>query len=91
MLRNVVKHISYRTARCDGVDCDLFVAAILGKNADKRVNCALGTRVKRMFRNTKVLGRIGGHQDDTSAGVEMPVRLPGDKKLPSGVETEDTI
>jgi hypothetical protein len=40
-MRNIVEHVRDGATRCDRIHSDLFVTAVLGEDADERVNCAL--------------------------------------------------
>jgi hypothetical protein len=86
-----VEHIGDSTPRRNSVDSNFLVAAILGEDTHKRVNGAFGTRVQGMLRHTEILSRIGRHQDDTPAVVQMAVCLASHEELTSGVEANNTI
>lgn len=91
MLRAAVKHVRHCAARRHGIDRNLLVAGVLGEDADEGVNGALGAGVERVPGHAKVPGRVGGHEDDASAVVEMAVCLAGDEELAAGVEGEDAV
>lgn len=91
MLRNFVKHVGDGAPGCHSVDRDLLITGVFGETTHKRVNGALGPRVKRVPRNSKVFGGIGRHENDTAAVIEVAVRFPGDKKLTACVEGNDTV
>ena len=91
MLADVVEHIRHRPARRDGIDGDLLVAAVLGEDADEGVDRPLGPGVERVLGHREVPGRVGRHEDDPPAGVEVAVRLACDEELPARVEREDAV
>lgn len=91
VLRDIMEHISDGPAGRNGIDRDLLVAAVLGENADERVDGALGARVERVFGHAEVFGCVGRHQDDASALVEMTVGLARHEELASCVEAENAV
>ena len=86
-----MEHVGDGPAGRNGIDRDLLVAAIFGKDAHERVNGTLGAGVQRVLGHAKVFGCVGRHQDDTSILVEMTVRLARHEELASGVEAEDAV
>jgi hypothetical protein len=44
-----------------------------------------------VFWHREILSRVGRHENDTAAGVEVPVCLAGDEELAARVEREDTV
>lgn len=90
-MRGGVEHVSDGTAGGDRVDGDLLVAGVLGQAADKSLDGALGGRVQGVAGHAEAVGRVGGHEDDAAALVEVLVRLASDEELRAGVEAEDAV
>lgn len=67
------------------------VATVLGDDAHERVDGALGARVQRVLGHAKVLCRVGRHQDDAPALVQISVRLTRHKELPACVEVKYAV
>ena len=65
--------------------------AVLRKDAYKRLDGSLRTRVQRVIRHTEVLGSVGRYEDDTAALIEVAVGLASDEELSTCVDAEDAI
>ena len=86
-----MEHIRDRATRGHRIHRNLLVAAVFRQHAHEGLNRALGARVQRVFRHAEVLGRVGRHQDNTAALVEMAVGFAGNEVLSAGVDAEDAI
>lgn len=91
VLRDVMEHVRHSTPGGHRVDSNLLVAAVLGEDAHKGVDGALGARVQRMPGYAEILGGVGRHQYDTPALVQVAVGLASHKELAACVEAEDTV
>lgn len=91
VVRGGVEHVGDGAAGGHGVDGDLLVARVLGQAADKGLDGALGGRVERVAGHAEAVRRVGRHEDDAAALVEVLVRLAGDKELRARVEAEDAV
>lgn len=86
-----MEHVGDGAAWRDRVDRDLLVPRVFREDADERLDGRLGARVQRVLGHAEFLGRVGRHEDDAAAGVEMAVRFAGDEELRTRVDAEDTI
>jgi hypothetical protein len=86
-----VEHVGHSSTRGDGIDSDLLLAAVLGEDANKRIDRGLGTGVQRVFRYCEGDGSVGAHQDDAPAQVEVLVGLSRDEELATSVDVEDSV
>ena len=86
-----MEHVGDGAAWRDRVDRDLLVPGVFREDADERLDGRLGARVQRVLGHAEFLGRVGRHEDDAAAGVEMAVRFAGDEELGARVDAEDAI
>lgn len=86
-----MEHVRHRSPRRDRIHGDLLVPAVLRHDAHKRLDGALGARVDRVLGHAEGVGRVGRHEDDAAAVVEMAVGFAGDEELRARVDAEDAI
>lgn len=86
-----MEHVGDSAARSHGIHRDLLFATVLGEDAHKGVDGALGPRVERVRRHAEVLCRVRRHQDNTPALVEVAIGFTSDKELTARVQAEDAV
>jgi hypothetical protein len=90
-MSNIMEHIGHRSTGSHSIDSDLFLPSVLGHDSYKGINGAFGTGVNGVVGDTKVLRRVRGREDDTTAFIEVTICLTGDEELTPGVKIEHTV
>lgn len=88
---NSVVHISLDSTRSHGVDGDLLVTEVDGHAAHEGLDGTLGARVHGVLGHTLGLAGDGPHENQTTADLEVVVRLAGDEELAARVDVEHAV